>query len=179
MKSTLLDAIEYIEEYSFSFLKNRFINSMEVIDEYSFKLVEETLKDYYLSCFLRRQSYCPEHLKTVKSLMPPNKIIDELWHLHIIHTKEYFKFSNELFGSYFHHNPTSEEERVNVCLTMEMNNLYLFGNYIKDYRKYSLEDLNKYKLHKHFSLLSQSADYLNEIEYEEVLENLENFKSIR
>lgn len=173
MKSTLLDAIEYIEEYSFSFLKNRFIASVGVIDEYNFKLIEESLKDYYLSCFLRRQSYCPENLKMIKSLMPPNKIVDELWHLHIIHTKEYFKFSDELFGTYFHHNPTSEEEKENVSLITEMNNLYLFGNYVKDYRQYSLEDLNKYKSHRCFSLLSQSTDYLNEIGYEEVLEKLE------
>lgn len=37
--------------------------------------------------------------------LPPSVDIDEVWHAHILHTKEYFEFSKEYFGKYLHHNP--------------------------------------------------------------------------
>lgn len=35
----------------------------------------------------------------------PNGDIDEIWHMHILDTREYMKDCNELFGEYLHHFP--------------------------------------------------------------------------
>ncbi len=40
----------------------------------------------------------------------PTKEIDEFWHQHILHTKEYLRDCKNIFGFYFHHNPTSPDE---------------------------------------------------------------------
>lgn len=37
-------------------------------------------------------------------LCPPG-IVDEIWHLHILHTKDYHNDTITYFGKYFHHNP--------------------------------------------------------------------------
>lgn len=38
-------------------------------------------------------------------LLPPSTDIDEVWHNHILHTKEYIEFCNHAFGEYLHHSP--------------------------------------------------------------------------
>jgi len=35
----------------------------------------------------------------------PGKVVDKVWHDHILHTKEYIEFCNRYFGEYVHHTP--------------------------------------------------------------------------
>lgn len=38
-------------------------------------------------------------------------IIDEMWHMFILHTKDYHDFCMQYFGRFIHHNPTSIETK--------------------------------------------------------------------
>jgi hypothetical protein len=164
--SNFQSVISYISEYSFGDIKNRFLKQHNDIDDYQYHLIEDTLKDFYIGCYLLKF----KKFHKISSLMPPNQLIDDLWHLHIIYTREYFLFSEKVYGSYLHHTPTSKDKlEKDFSYNSAMMDLFKIGNYIKDYRTYSLDDLNYYKTYKNFSLLSQVTDYLNELPYEQVL----------
>lgn len=40
----------------------------------------------------------------------PTREIDECWHNHILHTKQYFHDCEQIFGHYLHHTPASKED---------------------------------------------------------------------
>ncbi|KTC88071.1 hypothetical protein [Legionella drozanskii] len=62
----------------------------------------------------RRETY---NKKTY--LFGPLLILDKMWHAFILHTKDYIDFSNQYFGSYFHH----EIEPIGFEHIMEENEL--------------------------------------------------------
>src|SRR5207302_4366910 len=39
-------------------------------------------------------------------ILVPTRIIDNVWHQHILDTRAYHKDSEKIFGAYFHHNPS-------------------------------------------------------------------------
>lgn len=161
-ESIIIKKIKDIENYSFDFLKSRFLKKFNDLDEYQYLLIEECLKDYYIAYYLINNNLV--NINT-KSISPPNDIVDELWHLHIIYTKDYFEFCENNFNHYLHHYPLNENDNNDD----DSNEMFLLGSFIKKYRNYKLNDLNFYKNNDKFSLLSQINDYVNEIPYEEVL----------
>lgn len=59
--------------------------------------------------FLKLNVICP------KADMVPPKDADRLWHAHILHTRQYHRDCNLIFGSYLHHHPfgnTQTQEMV-------------------------------------------------------------------
>jgi hypothetical protein len=38
------------------------------------------------------------------------KQLDDMWHVTVLHTRNYSAFCNEIFGEYIHHNPTVSDE---------------------------------------------------------------------
>jgi hypothetical protein len=45
-----------------------------------------------------------------KYSVAPSYEIDQVWHLHMLHTKDYIN-SCKIYGEFVHHNPTSSEEK--------------------------------------------------------------------
>ena len=45
------------------------------------------------------------NLQYRKSAIVPNKIMDTMWHYHILDTRAYHRDSEKVFGGYFHHFP--------------------------------------------------------------------------
>jgi hypothetical protein len=46
--------------------------------------------------------------------LSPSPMVDEVWHLHILDTRQYMKDCDRIFGNYIHHSPSfgdSEEEK--------------------------------------------------------------------
>lgn len=77
------------------------------------------------------------HLLTRKP-MPISEKVDEVWHTHILFTRDYVQMGEEIFGGYFHHNPTvnsgerkelSNEYEVNTATAYEV----MFGKPSKKY----------------------------------------------
>jgi hypothetical protein len=42
--------------------------------------------------------------------LPPNELIDEVWHEHILHTEKYMEDCKIIFGKYLHHYPNLTED---------------------------------------------------------------------
>jgi len=82
-----------------------------------------------------------EYLKFMKLMQrypsvrfSPSEMVDQVWHEHILFTKEYRKFCKKHFGSYVNHNPTvpgystataSDDQRSYV------NSLYFYELHFK------------------------------------------------
>ena len=52
--------------------------------------------------------------KYPKAGVVPTSEIDEVWHAHILHTKEYTRDCHAIFGRYVHHAPFQEHENVSA-----------------------------------------------------------------
>jgi hypothetical protein len=50
-------------------------------------------------------------LKYPKELLAPAPDIDEVWHNHILFTREYFRDTQEIFGGYLHHSPADPDDQ--------------------------------------------------------------------
>ncbi len=74
------------------------IERLVKVEKWSKKQALEAVKQYRNFLFLKRK-YGHQHI------LPPSYDIDEVWHAHILHTKEYFDFCEGVFGSYLHHHP--------------------------------------------------------------------------
>ena len=76
-------------------------------------------------------------LKYPDKLILPSQEIDEVWHAHILHTREYREFCDLVFGRYIDHSPS--EHKLNAQFEV-MQDLYNteFGNYIFHIRRFGL-----------------------------------------
>lgn len=128
----LLKIIEYIESYDMSKFTERLIDKFNFLDEYEINLIIESLKDFYISVYIANSEG-----KFINSIT--NAIVDELWHLHILHTKEYFNFCENVYGRYLHHTPTDNIiDSVEQPLRKYYDSFYI-------HRNYQLVDLNQNK----------------------------------
>ena len=98
--------------------------------------------------------------KDTHTRFTPSYEIDQVWHLHILHTKNYIRDCEYIFGKYFHHAPfnvSTERSRAVVqqsFLNTQALHYERFGYYIhpviepmikKAFMQYSLHDLYKQK----------------------------------
>lgn len=88
----LVDGLKKLDNYDYTSLKNRLMSK---------EFFPEDKADYLLAAYQRFFS-----LRFVAdSPISPTREIDNIWHLHILDTKEYEKFCNEVFGKFVHHIP--------------------------------------------------------------------------
>jgi hypothetical protein len=57
----------------------------------------DAVNEYYIFLYM--------HYSYPKVNLVPGKVIDEIWHDHILHTSDYNDFCQIYFGSFFHHAP--------------------------------------------------------------------------
>lgn len=70
--------------------------------------------------------------------LPPSKEIDEVWHAHILHTEDYQRFCQAVFGHFLHHQPhhsknnTLSKEELECLFESQTQKLHYeeFGDYI-------------------------------------------------
>lgn len=72
----------------------RYMKDLNVEHEVAENVFDEMLKFLYLCTIM--PTPCS----------PPSKEIDNMWHLFILHTIDYFIFCEEYCGQYIHHDPT-------------------------------------------------------------------------
>lgn len=87
--------IQHIQRKEFPYLVKRLVQENEWTEEEA----KEAIRKYKNFLVLR--------YKYPKTSLVPTKEIDEVWHAHILHTKEYTKDCQRFFGKYLHHNPAS------------------------------------------------------------------------
>lgn len=150
--------IKFIRNYHFpDYIIDRFLLENSSLSCEQSIIVSECLKDYFITGLMS---------KGLGSVAMPSKIVDELWHVFIIFTKDYVDFCNNAYGYYFHHSPdtmgllTTEssnksiirtwlfsceieginiEKREGLPLLFEIDNLFQ----IKNGSGYSIETLIK------------------------------------
>lgn len=90
---------------------------------------EEQLEDaeieYKRYLMLCRRYPHPEHS------VVPNKIMDTMWHYHILDTRAYVRDSDNVFGGYFHHYPyfglRGDEDEKRLKASFEQTKKYYEG----------------------------------------------------
>lgn len=81
------------------------------------------------------------HKQNPKGKIVPGKIVDKVWHDHILHTRDYIKFCDHEFGGYLHHDPKdrSSSEINDLKPTTELYK-QTFGH--EPPKKFWLEDVH-------------------------------------
>jgi hypothetical protein len=72
-----------------------------VSDDFSFRVYYEYIKFLVLKHL---------HKDYDAELLTPSAAVDEVWHRHILNTKQYSRECMELYGQFMHHNPDGEVE---------------------------------------------------------------------
>lgn len=122
-------AKEYVRCADLSSVEQRLI----FIDNWPKKLAVQATQEYRNYLYLRKKY--PDHI------LPPSYEIDEAWHAHVLHTKEYTKFCQEFFGYYLHHDPHVMDQKGNahqlVALFERTQELYKkeFDDFLYQYKR--------------------------------------------
>jgi len=109
--------------YKNAFILEQFCHSHE---QYSLNEAEQLFKDLLAWLWLKNQR--AQHHKSTY-LFGPLLILDELWHLFILNTRDYVEFSTRYYGEYLHHEP--EPPGFEHLLTEEE-----LGDYVNDCFEY-------------------------------------------
>jgi hypothetical protein len=77
---------------------------------------------------------------TGENLSIPTKVVDLIWHAHILHTKDYIAFCDYVAGSYIHHTPYpyTEEKFEDNTDKVSLLSQQVFGNIVFDFNKKNL-----------------------------------------
>ncbi len=73
--------------------------------------------------------------------LPPSYEIDEAWHAHVLHTEDYVKFCDDVFGCYLHHHPHVAnqggdfEKLENLFDTTQELHKKEFGDYLYHFKR--------------------------------------------
>lgn len=60
------------------------------------------------------------HRNRPNAKIVPSELVDQMWHEHILHTKDYHDLCHEMFGHYLHHFPTEEGKSQSIDDTFEI-----------------------------------------------------------
>lgn len=89
-----------------SFVKDRLVHT----EGWRVRAANEAIKQYRNFLFLL--------FKHNNESLPPSKDIDEAWHAHILHTKQYRLFCQDVFGKFLEHTPSSESLEASFASTL-------------------------------------------------------------
>lgn len=106
--------IQAIDDFDFSQTANKVYKEHDgLTQEYLDKGIEN-LKRYYVVALLD-----PEREHAV------SRFVDPFWHAHILHTTEYNKFCQDIFGQYIQHAPLDYSEKREVDRVLKLYNYTL------------------------------------------------------
>jgi hypothetical protein len=143
LNDTLAQAKRVIYSADLSAVTTRLIE----VEKWSKREAEMATQQYRNYLFLRRKY--PEYQ------LPPSRDIDEVWHIHVLHTKQYREFCQVVFSNevhaYLDHHPqvATETDKLDIKALFEQTQaLYYqeFGEYIyqvsgKSFMRKSLEQI--------------------------------------
>lgn len=148
-------------------IKDRFVEKYN-LDEYQYMITIEALKDYFFA-----NKYIKDN-NLNDSISMTNSLADEVWHLFIIYTKEYFEFSNNLFNQYFHHIPFESKLELNEINKNELINIIKYLDIVRLNREYENKELQSW-CNKGFIPLLCHEMIVNDLSYEDSLNLLFKF----
>ncbi len=102
LEISLADARAYIEQLNLDYI-------VETMCSASYPLPKWTLSDAEHGCRLYKNFLILQKIHISEHLVPTREI-DECWHNHILHTKQYIIDCMHIFGRYLHHTPASPRD---------------------------------------------------------------------
>jgi hypothetical protein len=111
-------AIDFIMEYPFNEVREKLIRKQALPEE----KVDQAITEYRKFLVLARLGHGPLEMFS--------HYVDEVWHTHILFTRDYAKFCQMAFGRFFHHQPhTGNEKGASQDAATQFVSMYtdLFG----------------------------------------------------
>ena len=97
---SLAAAVEYIDKMDFSLIKNKLLSEDPLLCR-RWTLPEAEIAIQYYKNFL----YLNKKYASQFPVLPPLLEVDEIWHHHIMDTRQYKLDCENIFGYFFHHYP--------------------------------------------------------------------------
>ena len=116
---TLSEAVSYIDRMDFELIKCKLMSGDKLVSREWTLLEAEIAIQYYKNFLFLNKKYAGE-----SPVLPPLLEVDEVWHHHIMGTRQYEKDCESIFGYFFHHYPyfgtRSEEDNLNLQAAFEL-----------------------------------------------------------
>lgn len=115
-----MQGIEYIQALNLDYLIDRLVTK------------ENWDKEEAVEAVRKYKNFLTLGFKYPKLLLVPSPDIDEVWHAHILHTREYMHDCSKIFGAYRHHAPSNEQFKISSEEVKQTHQLYMkeFGETI-------------------------------------------------
>lgn len=137
-KPSLDEAKAYIESMCFKRIINKITRVdteiTNIIKVWSKSKAENAVQDYKKFLFIKKK-YSDQFPK-----IPPSAEVDEIWHHHILDTRQYHKDCQAIFGEFLHHDPyfglNGKKDLKDLLDAFEITQkLYFdeFGDYLWEY----------------------------------------------
>jgi hypothetical protein len=116
---SLASALLYIEQLDLQYIINKMCSPTYPLEPWTIADATRCANAYKNFLFLQKKYF--------SEFLTPSKEIDEFWHNHILHTKNYFQDCQAIFGHYLHHEPAAEEDDENKFINgfIKTKQLYL------------------------------------------------------
>ncbi len=100
--STHLPVDDYIANMDLCYVKDRLLKGDDLLGrQWDLETAVYAIRAYKNFLYLLKKYSLP---------LVPSRAIDEVWHQHILHTKQYTEDCQNIFGRYMHHVPSHGEE---------------------------------------------------------------------
>lgn len=113
----MLSHESYITNFDLEYLEKKLIDTQK----WSLETAKEAIRRY--------KNFLILLLKYPDQILAPTPDIDEVWHTHILFTREYFRDCQKIFGDYLHHAPSRnsgpEEQYAMEEAQLRTSNLYI------------------------------------------------------
>jgi hypothetical protein len=73
------------------------------------------------------KKYVALHMAEPFNAHPMSGLVDEIWHEHILHTREYAQFCSRIIGWFLHHIPSTEDDETTTSEATQARLAQLFG----------------------------------------------------
>lgn len=118
---------EKIKSLDLTYLEDRLIKAEKWLKEDAIESVRRYKKFLYLI------------LKHPNVTFVPDEDIDEVWHAHILHTKQYHRDCLNIFGRFIHHRPVlstdTDQDRKQMVDNFELTSSLYFDEFNEFYPK--------------------------------------------
>ena len=94
------EAVQHINEIDFSLIREKLCSGDILLCRTWSSVEVEIGLQYYKNFLFLNKKYLGEF-----PILPPTLEVDEIWHHHILDTRQYIKDCKKIFGYYFHHYP--------------------------------------------------------------------------
>lgn len=116
---SLEEAVKYIDSMDFSLIKRKLMSSDRLLCRQWTSVEVDIAVQYYKNFLFLNKKYIQRY-----SVLPPLLEVDEVWHHHIMDTRQYAIDCEGIFGYFFHHYPyfgtRSKEDEENLQVAFDV-----------------------------------------------------------